>query len=88
MKWVKRIIIFLVVGFALFYLIAQPENAANAVQALFAPLRSVPLGHCFLSISGLVSHGRGELARSACRPIRSEKCGRAERSRKSTNTGW
>jgi hypothetical protein len=32
MVWVKRIIVFLIVGFALFYLIAQPEAAANAVQ--------------------------------------------------------
>jgi hypothetical protein len=41
MKWVKRIIIFLVVGFALFYLISQPANAANAVQAVFAALAKV-----------------------------------------------
>lgn len=41
MKWVKRIIVFLVVGFLLFYLIAQPENAADAVQAVFAALAKV-----------------------------------------------
>ena len=41
MVWVKRIIIFLIVGFALFYLIAQPEAAANAVQALFSALARV-----------------------------------------------
>jgi hypothetical protein len=41
MVWVKRIIVFLVVGFALFYLIAQPEAAANAVQALFGALAKV-----------------------------------------------
>jgi len=41
MKWVKRIIIFLIVGFALFYLISQPEAAANAVQAVFAALAKV-----------------------------------------------
>lgn len=41
MKWVKRIIVFLVVGFFLFYLIAQPEAAANAVQALFSALARV-----------------------------------------------
>ena len=29
MKWVKRFIVFLVVGFALFYLIAYPEAAAD-----------------------------------------------------------
>ncbi|MBA8795521.1 hypothetical protein FHX74_003157 [Friedmanniella endophytica] len=32
MKWVKRIVLVLVVTFALFYLITQPENAANAVR--------------------------------------------------------
>lgn len=35
MTWVKRLIVFLVVGFALFYLIAYPEAAANAVRAVF-----------------------------------------------------
>jgi hypothetical protein len=34
MTWVKRFIVFLVVGFALFYLIAYPEAAANAVRAV------------------------------------------------------
>jgi hypothetical protein len=34
MTWVKRFIVFLVVGFALFYLIAYPEEAANAVRAI------------------------------------------------------
>jgi hypothetical protein len=29
------------VGFALFYLISQPANAANAVQAVFAALAKV-----------------------------------------------
>lgn len=32
MKWVKRIVIALVVVFALFYLITRPEDAALAVQ--------------------------------------------------------
>ena len=45
MKWVKRFVIFLVVGFALFYLIAYPEAAANAVRtvinALAVVLRSI-----------------------------------------------
>ena len=35
---VKRFIAFLVVGFALFYLIAYPEAAAHAVQACSAAL--------------------------------------------------
>jgi hypothetical protein len=34
MTWVKGFIVFLVVGFALFYLIAYPESAANAVRAV------------------------------------------------------
>jgi len=41
MTWVKGIIVFLVVGFALFYLIAYPESAANAVQAVFGGLAVV-----------------------------------------------
>ncbi|MFF2493862.1 hypothetical protein [Agromyces sp. NPDC058064] len=32
MKWVKRIVLGLVVVFAAFYLITRPEDAANAVQ--------------------------------------------------------
>jgi hypothetical protein len=35
MTWVKRFIIFLVVGFFLFYLVSQPVAAANAVSAVF-----------------------------------------------------
>jgi hypothetical protein len=41
MKWVKRFIVFLVVGFALYYLIAHPEAAANAVRAVAAGLAAV-----------------------------------------------
>jgi hypothetical protein len=45
MTWVKRFVVFLVVGFALFYLIAYPEAAANAVRvvinALAVVLRSI-----------------------------------------------
>ncbi|WP_159600743.1 hypothetical protein [Agromyces humi] len=32
MKWVKRIVIALVVVFAFFYMITRPEDAANAVE--------------------------------------------------------
>jgi hypothetical protein len=35
-KWVKRILLGLVVLFALFYLVTRPEDAANAVQGAFA----------------------------------------------------
>ncbi len=41
MTWVKRFIVFLVVGFALFYLIAYPEAAASAVRAIFHSLAVV-----------------------------------------------
>jgi hypothetical protein len=41
MTWVKRFIVFLVVAFFLFYLIAQPEAAANAVRSLFGALARV-----------------------------------------------
>ncbi|WP_353808509.1 hypothetical protein [Agromyces sp. SYSU T00194] len=35
MKWVKRIVVTLVVVFALFYLVSRPEDAAAAVQGAF-----------------------------------------------------
>jgi hypothetical protein len=41
MTWVKRFIVFLVVGFFLFYLVSQPVNAANAVQAVIRGLALV-----------------------------------------------
>jgi nucleoside recognition membrane protein YjiH len=41
MTWVKRFIIFLVVGFFLFYLVSQPEAAANAVRGVFNGLALV-----------------------------------------------
>ncbi|HVD54998.1 MAG TPA: hypothetical protein VNC13_12570 [Propionibacteriaceae bacterium] len=41
MVWLKRFIVFLGVGFFLFYLIAQPEAAANAVRAIFGALARV-----------------------------------------------
>jgi hypothetical protein len=41
MSWAKRIIVFLVVGFALFYLIAYPQSAANAVRVFFTGLGMV-----------------------------------------------
>jgi hypothetical protein len=41
MTWVKRFIVFLVVGFALFYLIAYPVSAANGVKAVFGGLAVV-----------------------------------------------
>jgi nucleoside recognition membrane protein YjiH len=41
MTWVKRIIIFLLVGFFLFYLVSEPEAAANAVRGVFHGLALV-----------------------------------------------
>jgi hypothetical protein len=41
MVWLKRIIVFLVVAFFLFYLIAQPEAAANGVRAVIDALARV-----------------------------------------------
>lgn len=36
MKWIKRMLLLLVVGFVLFYLVNQPEGAAAAVRGAFA----------------------------------------------------
>jgi hypothetical protein len=41
MTWVKRFIIFLVVGFFLFYLVSDPEAAANAVRGVINGLALV-----------------------------------------------
>jgi hypothetical protein len=41
MTWVKRFIVFLVVGFFLFYMVAYPEAAANAVRAVLGGLAVV-----------------------------------------------
>jgi hypothetical protein len=41
MTWVKRFIVFLVVGFALFYLISDPVAAADAVRTVFGGLALV-----------------------------------------------
>ena len=38
MTWVKRILLTLVVLFALFYLITQPVAAANAVTTVFGAI--------------------------------------------------
>jgi hypothetical protein len=41
MTWVKRFVVFLIVGFALFYLVSQPEAAADVVRAIFGALAMV-----------------------------------------------
>jgi len=37
-KWTKKILFILVVGFCLFYLVQQPEGAAAAVRTVFGAL--------------------------------------------------
>ncbi|GAA1809285.1 hypothetical protein [Agromyces neolithicus] len=53
MKWVKRIVIALVVVFAFFYMVTRPEDAANAVQgavgAVWGGVQSV--GQFFTSLA-------------------------------------
>jgi hypothetical protein len=41
MTWVKQFIVFLVVGFFLFYLVTQPEAAANAVRSVIGGIALV-----------------------------------------------
>ncbi|GAA3715055.1 hypothetical protein GCM10022204_37960 [Microlunatus aurantiacus] len=36
MKWIKRMLLLLVVGFVLFYLVNQPQGAADAVRGAAA----------------------------------------------------
>lgn len=53
MKWVKRLVLALVVIFALFYLITRPEDAAgavkSAVEAVWGAVQSI--GTFFTSLS-------------------------------------
>lgn len=41
MSWLKKIVWFLVIGFALFYLVTRPEDAAAAVSGFFDAFRSL-----------------------------------------------
>lgn len=54
MKWLKRIVLALVVIFALFYLITRPEDAANAVRGAFDAIWGAfqALGRFFTSLAG------------------------------------
>lgn len=38
---VKKVVVFLVVGFALFYLVTRPEDAANAVRGFFGAFEAL-----------------------------------------------
>ncbi|WP_198671762.1 hypothetical protein [Desertihabitans aurantiacus] len=41
MSWVKKIVLVLVVAFALFYLFTRPEDAASAVRAFIGAFGSI-----------------------------------------------
>lgn len=41
MSWVKKIVVVLVVAFALFYLFTRPEDAAAAVRSFFGAFTSI-----------------------------------------------
>ena len=47
--WVKKILLLLVVAFALYYLFTQPVQAASAVKTFFAAFRAV--GQFFSSLA-------------------------------------
>ena len=38
MRWVRKLVVVLVVTFAVFYLVTRPEDAAAAVRGLFGAL--------------------------------------------------
>ncbi|WP_179229068.1 hypothetical protein [Parenemella sanctibonifatiensis] len=40
-SWVKRVLLVLVVAFALFFLFTRPEDAANAVRTFFGAFESL-----------------------------------------------
>ncbi len=48
-KWVKTILIVLVVGFCLFYLFTRPEAAAEAVKNFFGAIDAI--GRFFAELS-------------------------------------
>jgi hypothetical protein len=37
-KWVRKVLVLLVVTFAVFYLVTRPEDAASAVRTAFGAL--------------------------------------------------
>ena len=54
MKIVKRIIIGLVIAFAIFYLVTRPQDAANAVQGAFGAVwgAGVAVVDFFMALAG------------------------------------
>lgn len=47
--WIKKVLLVLVVAFALFYLFTRPEDAAHAVKTFFGAFRSI--GRFFSSLA-------------------------------------
>lgn len=54
MKIVKRIVIGLVIAFAIFYLVTRPQDAANAVQGAFGAVwgAGVAVVDFFVALAG------------------------------------
>lgn len=54
MKWVKKIVLILIVTFAVFYLITRPEDAAGAVRGAFVAVADAgsSIMTFFTSLSG------------------------------------
>jgi hypothetical protein len=52
MKWVRKVLLLLVVTFAVFYLVTRPVDSANAVRGVFGALLKVvdSLGTFFKSL--------------------------------------
>lgn len=48
-KWIKTILVVLVVGFCLFYLFTRPEAAASAVKSFFGAFDAI--GRFFVALS-------------------------------------
>lgn len=48
-KWIKNILIILVVGFCLYYLVTRPDDAAAAVKSVFYAISQ--LGTFFTSLA-------------------------------------
>lgn len=49
LDWAKKILVALVVAFALFYLFTRPEDAANAVRTFFGAFTAI--GDFFTSLA-------------------------------------
>lgn len=49
-KWIKKILLVLVVGFVLFYLFTRPEAAAEAVRTFLGAFESI--GTFFTTLAG------------------------------------